>query len=187
MIKIEFENVEEVKEFVEVFRVVETSNNDIVCFGEVESIDSCTEENAKHALDIIKKHKRSDRKEKAYKTYLGLENADIEEIYKIHYKDKENSETVANCEEISSAKTDTITCNYDNVSKDKETNESECSCFICSKKIENKEDVFKMPFLIRDYLGSTSVIKDIEICEKCLDCNSWYVLKKRKFKQMKNK
>ncbi|HEK4590185.1 TPA: hypothetical protein SOK69_003593 [Clostridioides difficile] len=148
MIKIEFENVEEVKEFVEVFRVVETSNNDIVCFGEVESIDSCTEENAKHALDIIKKHKHSDRKEKAY------------------------------CEEISSAKTDTITCNCNNVSKDKETNESECFCFICSKKIENKEDVFKMPFLIRDYLGSTNVIKDIEVCEKCLDCNSWYVIKK---------
>ncbi|HBF7094571.1 TPA: hypothetical protein KOU56_003657 [Clostridioides difficile] len=153
----------------------------------IQSNDSCTEENAKHALDIIKKHKHSDRKEKAYKTYLGLKNAgvDIEEFYKDFYRDKENSETVASCEEISSAKTDTITCNCNNVSKDKETSDSECTCFICSKKIENKEDVFKMPFLIRDYLGSTSVIKDIEICEKCLDCNSWYVIKKRKLKKMK--
>ncbi|WP_201261832.1 hypothetical protein [Clostridioides difficile] len=158
---------------------LETNSN------KIQSNDSCTEENSKHALDIIKKHKHSDRKEKAYKTYLGLENADIEEIYKIHYGDKENSETVASCEEISSAKTDTISCNHDSVSKGKDTSDSECTCFICSKKIENQEDVFKMPFLIRDYLGSANVIKDIEICEKCLDCNSWYVIRRKQFKKMK--
>ncbi|OJT78319.1 hypothetical protein BM530_04435 [Clostridioides difficile] len=107
---------------------LETNSN------KIQSNDSCTEENSKHALDIIKKHKHSDRKEKAYKTYLGLENADIEEIYKIHYGDKENSETVASCEEISSAKTDTISCNHDSVSKGKDTSDSECTCFICSKK-----------------------------------------------------
>lgn len=207
MIKIEFGNIEEIKEFVEVFRVVETSNDDIVCFGEVESLDSCTEENAKNALDIIKKHKQSDRKEKAYKTYLGLEKAEIEEIYKIHYVDKEKSEL------------DEKYCNHDDVSKDKDTNESECTCaidlssidsstvyyshhdvskgedisdlectcFICSKKIENKEDIFKMPFLTRDYLSSTKEIKDIEICEKCLDGNSWSVIRRKQLKKMKNK
>ena len=188
MIKIEFENVEEVKEFVEVFRVVETSNNDIVCFGEVESIDSCTEENAKHALDIIKKHKHSDRKEKAYKTYLGLKNAgvDIEEFYKDFYRDKENSETVASCEEISSAKTDTITCNCNNVSKDKETNESKCSCFICSKEIKDKESIFEIPYLTRDYLNSTKKVEHIKICEKCLDANSWSIGRSKKHKALKN-
>ncbi|MCC0724466.1 hypothetical protein [Clostridioides sp. ZZV14-6044] len=185
MIKIEFENSKEIKEFVEEFRVVETSNNDIVCFGEVESLDSCTEENAKHALDIIKNHKHSDRKEKAYKTYLGLENADIEEIYKIHYGDKTNSETVASCEEISSVKLDEKYCNHDNVSKGKDTSDSECTCFICSKKIENKEDVFKMPFLTRDYLSSKKEIKNIEICEKCLDDNSWSVIRRKHLKKMK--
>ncbi|EMM0232809.1 TPA: hypothetical protein ACGI4W_001425, partial [Clostridioides difficile] len=138
-----------------------------------------------NALDIIKKHKHSDRKEKAYKTYLGLENADIEEIYKIHYGDKENSETVASCEEISSAKTDTISCNHDSVSKGKDTSDSECTCFICSKKIENQEDVFKIPFLTRDYLSSAKEIKNIEICEKCLDGNSWSIIRRKQFKKMK--
>ncbi|EGT4908137.1 hypothetical protein DAF77_14240 [Clostridioides difficile] len=157
MIKIEFENVEEVKEFVEVLRVVETSNNDIVCFGEVESIDSCTEENAKHALDIIKKHKHSDRKEKAY------------------------------CEEISSAKTDTITCNCNNVSKDKETNESKCSCFICSKEIKDKESIFEIPYLSRDYLSPAKKVEYIKICEKCLDANSWSIGRNKKHKELKNR
>ncbi|HBE8508210.1 hypothetical protein KWK04_009620 [Clostridioides difficile] len=54
----EFENSKEIKEFIEEFRVIETNNNNIVCFGEVESIDSCTEENAEKALDILSKHKR---------------------------------------------------------------------------------------------------------------------------------
>lgn len=172
MIKIEFENVEEVKEFVEVFRVVEISNNDIVCFGEVESLDSCTEENAKNALDIIKKHKQSDRKEKAYKTYLGLGKADIEEIYKIHYEDKDNPELV--------------TCLEENVSKDKETNEPECSCFICSKEIKDKESIFKIPYLSRDYLNSTKKVEYIKICEKCLDANSWVLRRKKKHENIKN-
>lgn len=172
MIKIEFENVEEVKEFVEVFRVVETSNNNIVCFGEVESLDSCTEKNAKKALDILKKPKQNIYKKYSYS---GLENTDIEEIYKIHYRDKEKSEL------------DEKYCNHDDVSKDKDTSDSECTCFICSKKIENKEGVFKIPFLIRDYLSSAKAIKDIEICEECLDCNSWYVVRRKQLKKMKNK
>ncbi|MCC0654723.1 hypothetical protein [Clostridioides sp. ES-S-0001-03] len=179
MIKMEFENVKEFKEFVEVFSIVETSNNNVVCFGEVESLDSCTEKNAKNALDIIKKHKHSDRKEKAYKTYLGLENADIEEIYKIHYGDKENSETVASCEKISSSKINEISCNHDSVSKDKETNESECTCFICSKKIENKKDVFKMPFLKRNCLFYEEEIENIKICKNCLVMNSKKIMKKK--------
>lgn len=176
MIKIEFGNMEEIKEFVEVFRVVETSNNDIVCFGEVESLDSCTEENAKNALDIIKKHKHSDRKEKAYETYLGLKNADvdIEKFYKNFYGDKENSETVVSCEEISSAKTD------------KETNEPECSCFICSKEMKDKESIFKIPYLSRDYLNSTKKVEYIKICEKCLDANSWVLRRKKKHENIKN-
>lgn len=194
----EINSVRELKELVELFGVIKAESNNVVSCNETvnelsnKELIKANENKFKkpwndallykiNALDIIKKHKHNDRN----KTYLGLKDSDIEEIYKDFYGDKENSETVASCEEISSAKTDTITCNYDNVSKDKETNESECFCFICSKKIENKEDVFKMPFLIRDYLGSTNVIKDIEICEKCLDCNSWYVIKKRKFKQMK--
>ncbi|EMJ5875326.1 hypothetical protein QCH13_003485 [Clostridioides difficile] len=152
----------------------------------IQSLDSCTEENTKNALDVIKKHKHSDRKEKAYKTYLGLENADIEEIYKIHYGDKENSETIASCEEISSAKTDTITCNYDNVSKDKETNESECSCFICSKEIKDRESTFKIPYLSRNYLNSTKKVEHIKICEKCLDANSWSIRRNKKHKELKN-
>ncbi|MDN9833875.1 hypothetical protein KLM64_17330 [Clostridioides difficile] len=198
----EINSVRELKELVELFGVIKAEGNNVVSCNETvnelsnKELIKANENKFKkpwndallykiNALDIIKKHKHSDRKEKAYKTYLGLENADIEEIYKIHHGDKENSETVASCEEISSVKTDTISCNYDNVSKGKDTSDSECTCFICSKKIENQEDVFKMPFLIRDYLGSTNVIKDIEICEKCLDCNSWYVMKKRQLKKMK--
>lgn len=171
MIKIEFENVEEVKEFVEVFRVVEISNNDIVCFGEVESLDSCTEENAKKALDILKKPKQNIYKKYSY---LGLENTDIEEIYKIHYRDKEKSEL------------DEKYCNHEDVSKDKETNESECSCFICSKEIKDKESIFKIPYLSRGYLNSTKKVEHIKICEKCLDANSWSIRRNKKHKELKN-
>ncbi|HGL5945842.1 TPA: hypothetical protein ACKFQ3_003347 [Clostridioides difficile] len=198
----EINSVRELRELFELFTVIKAEGNNVVSCNETvnelsnKELIKANENKFKkpwndallyeiNALDIIKKHKHSDRKEKAYKTYLGLENADIEEIYKIHYGDKENSETVASCEEISSAKTDTITCNYDNVSKDKETNESECSCFICSKKIENQEDVFKIPFLTRDYLSSAKEIKNIEICEKCLDGNSWSIIRRKQFKKMK--
>ncbi|HFG9610934.1 TPA: hypothetical protein ACGI4Q_002304 [Clostridioides difficile] len=198
----EINSVRELRELFELFTVIKAEGNNVVSCNETvnelsnKELIKANENKFKkpwndallyeiNALDIIKKHKHSDRKEKAYKTYLGLENADIEEIYKIHYGDKENSETVASCEEISSAKTDTISCNHDSVSKDKETNESECSCFICSKKIENQEDVFKIPFLTRDYLSSAKEIKNIEICEKCLDGNSWSIIRRKQFKKMK--
>lgn len=143
--KIEFENTKEFKELVEIFSVAETSNNNVVCFAEVESLDSCTEENAKNALDIIKKHKKSN----------------MEKVYKEFYE-------------------------KESVSDSKETNDSECICFICSKKIKNKEDVFKMPLLKRDYLNSSKKIEEIEICEKCLDANSWVIRKKRKHESLKN-
>ncbi|HFG9578022.1 TPA: hypothetical protein ACGI4I_003552 [Clostridioides difficile] len=198
----EINSVRELKELVELFGVIKAESNNVVSCNETvnelsnEELIKSNENKFKkpwndallyeiNALDIIKKHKHSDRKEKAYKTYLGLENADIEEIYKIHYGDKENSETVASCEEISSAKTDTISCNHDSVSKGKDTSDSECSCFICSKKIENQEDVFKIPFLTRDYLSSAKEIKNIEICEKCLDGNSWSIIRRKQFKKMK--
>ncbi|HCQ5981498.1 TPA: hypothetical protein OL418_003644 [Clostridioides difficile] len=198
----EINSVRELKELVELFGVIKAESNNVVSCNETvnelsnKELIKANENKFKkpwndallyeiNALDIIKKHKHSDRKEKAYKTYLGLENADIEEIYKIHYGDKENSETVASCEEISSAKTDTISCNHDSVSKGKDTSDSECTCFICSKKIENQEDVFKMPFLTRDYLSSAKEIKNIEICEKCLDGNSWSIIRRKQFKKMK--
>ncbi|EGT3772713.1 hypothetical protein ACHDL8_003795 [Clostridioides difficile] len=198
----EINSVRELKELVELFGVIKAESNNVVSCNETvnelsnEELIKANENKFKkpwndallyeiNALDIIKKHKHSDRKEKAYKTYLGLENADIEEIYKIHYGDKENSETVASCEEISSAKTDTISCNHDSVSKGKDTSDSECTCFICSKKIENQEDVFKIPFLTRDYLSSAKEIKNIEICEKCLDGNSWSIIRRKQFKKMK--
>lgn len=198
----EINSVRELKELVELFGVIKAESNNVVSCNETvnelsnEELIKSNENKFKklwndallyeiNALDIIKKHKHSDRKEKAYKTYLGLENADIEEIYKIHYGDKENSETVASCEEISSAKTDTISCNHDSVSKGKDTSDSECTCFICSKKIENQEDVFKIPFLTRDYLSSAKEIKNIEICEKCLDGNSWSIIRRKQFKKMK--
>ena len=198
----EINSVRELKELVELFGVIKAESNNVVSCNETvnelsnEELIKANENKFKkpwndallyeiNALDIIKKHKHSDRKEKAYKTYLGLENADIEEIYKIHYGDKENSETVASCEEISSAKTDTISCNHDSVSKGKDTSDSECTCFICSKKIENQEDVFKIPFLTRDYLSSAKEIKNIEICEKCLDGNSWSIIRRKQFKKIK--
>ncbi|HBF1392876.1 TPA: hypothetical protein KNR88_003498 [Clostridioides difficile] len=198
----EINSVRELRELVELFGVIKAESNNVVSCNETvnelsnEELIKSNENKFKkpwndallyeiNALDIIKKHKHSDRKEKAYKTYLGLENADIEEIYKIHYGDKENSETVASCEEISSAKTDTISCNHDSVSKGKDTSDSECTCFICSKKIENQEDVFKIPFLTRDYLSSAKEIKNIEICEKCLDGNSWSIIRRKQFKKMK--
>ncbi|HGH4552523.1 TPA: hypothetical protein ACJIWC_003793 [Clostridioides difficile] len=194
----EINSVRELRELFELFTVIKAEGNNVVSCNETvnelsnKELIKANENKFKklwndallykiNALDIIKKHKHSDRN----KTYLGLKDSDIEEIYKDFYGDKENSETVASCEEISSAKTDTITCNYDNVSKDKETNESECSCFICSKKIENQEDVFKMPFLTRDYLSSAKEIKNIEICEKCLDSNSWSIIRRKQFKKMK--
>ncbi|HBG1591239.1 hypothetical protein KWT63_018820 [Clostridioides difficile] len=194
----EINSVRELRELFELFGVIKAEGNNVVSCNETvnelsnKELIKANENKFKkpwndallykiNALDIIKKHKHSDRN----KTYLGLKDSDIEEIYKDFYGDKENSETVASCEEISSAKTDTITCNYDNVSKDKETNESECSCFICSKKIENQEDVFKMPFLTRDYLSSAKEIKNIEICEKCLDSNSWSIIRRKQFKKMK--
>ncbi|MBH7206856.1 hypothetical protein I6B06_07930 [Clostridioides difficile] len=198
----EINSVRELRELVELFTVIKAESNNVVSCNETvnelsnKELIKANENKFKkpwndallyeiNALDIIKKHKHSDRKEKAYKTYLGLENADIEEIYKIHYGDKENSETVASCEEISSAKTDTISCNHDSVSKGKDTSDSECTCFICSKKIENQEDVFKIPFLTRDYLSSAKEIKNIEICEKCLDGNSWSIIRRKQFKKMK--
>ncbi|HBF6858442.1 TPA: hypothetical protein SHW33_004019 [Clostridioides difficile] len=52
------ENIEELKELIELFGVVEAKNESVVAFGEVESLDSCTEENAEKALDILSKHKR---------------------------------------------------------------------------------------------------------------------------------
>ncbi|HBF2342390.1 TPA: hypothetical protein KN061_002661 [Clostridioides difficile] len=198
----EINSVRELRELFELFTVIKAESNNVVSCNETvnelsnKELIKANENKFKkpwndallyeiNALDIIKKHKHSDRKEKAYKTYLGLENADIEEIYKIHYGDKENSETVASCEEISSAKTDTISCNHDSVSKGKDTSDSECTCFICSKKIENQEDVFKIPFLTRDYLSSAKEIKNIEICEKCLDGNSWSIIRRKQFKKMK--
>ncbi|HBF6147519.1 TPA: hypothetical protein KOU88_002870 [Clostridioides difficile] len=198
----EINSVRELRELFELFTVIKAEGNNVVSCNETvnelsnKELIKANENKFKklwndallyeiNALDIIKKHKHSDRKEKAYKTYLGLENADIEEIYKIHYGDKENSETVASCEEISSAKTDTISCNHDSVSKGKDTSDSECTCFICSKKIENQEDVFKIPFLTRDYLSSAKEIKNIEICEKCLDSNSWSIIRRKQFKKMK--
>lgn len=198
----EINSVRELRELFELFGVIKAEGNNVVSCNETvnelsnKELIKANENKFKkpwndallykiNALDIIKKHKHSDRKEKAYKTYLGLENADIEEIYKIHYGDKENSETVASCEEISSAKTDTISCNHDSVSKGKDTSDSECTCFICSKKIENQEDVFKIPFLTRDYLSSAKEIKNIEICEKCLDGNSWSIIRRKQFKKMK--
>ncbi|HBE8430555.1 Uncharacterised protein [Clostridioides difficile] len=198
----EINSVRELRELFELFTVIKAEGNNVVSCNETvnelsnKELIKANENKFKkpwndallyeiNALDIIKKHKHSDRKEKAYKTYLGLENSDIEEIYKIHYGDKENSETVASCEEISSAKTDTISCNHDSVSKGKDTSDSECTCFICSKKIENQEDVFKIPFLTRDYLSSAKEIKNIEICEKCLDGNSWSIIRRKQFKKMK--
>ncbi|HGM3550064.1 TPA: hypothetical protein ACKOKV_003691 [Clostridioides difficile] len=198
----EINSVRKLRELFELFTVIKAEGNNVVSCNETvnelsnKELIKANENKFKkpwndallyeiNALDIIKKHKHSDRKEKAYKTYLGLENADIEEIYKIHYGDKENSETVASCEEISSAKTDTISCNHDSVSKGKDTSDSECTCFICSKKIENQEDVFKIPFLTRDYLSSAKEIKNIEICEKCLDSNSWSIIRRKQFKKMK--
>ncbi|WP_339076019.1 hypothetical protein [Clostridioides difficile] len=52
------ENIEELKELIELFGVVEAKSENVVAFEEVESLDSCTEENAEKALDILSKHKR---------------------------------------------------------------------------------------------------------------------------------
>lgn len=194
----EINSVRELRELFELFTVIKAEGNNVVSCNETvnelsnKELIKANENKFKkpwndallykiNALDIIKKHKHSDRN----KTYLGLKDSDIEEIYKDFYGDKENSETVASCEEISSAKTDTITCNHDSVSKGKDTSDSECTCFICSKKIENQEDVFKIPFLTRDYLSSAKEIKNIEICEKCLDGNSWSIIRRKQFKKMK--
>ncbi|HAT4873125.1 TPA: hypothetical protein RQB07_003685 [Clostridioides difficile] len=57
------ENIEELKELIELFGVVEAKNESVVAFGEVESLDSCTEENAEKALDILSKHKREAKNE----------------------------------------------------------------------------------------------------------------------------
>ncbi|HDF5636643.1 TPA: hypothetical protein SOL41_003514 [Clostridioides difficile] len=195
----EINSVRELKELVELFGVIKAESNNVVSCNETvnelsnEELIKANENKFKkpwndallykiNALDIIKKHKHNDRN----KTYLGLKDSDIEEIYKEFYGDEENSETVASCEEISSAKTDTISCNYDNVSKDKETNESKCSCFICSKEIKDKESIFKIPYLSRDYLNSTKKVEHIKICEKCLDANSWSIRRNKKHKKLKN-
>lgn len=186
MIKIEFENVEEIKEFIEGFRVVETSNNDIVCFGEVESLDSCTEENAKHALDIIKKHKHSDRKEKAYKlykkySYLGLENSNIEKAYENFYKegneelnsvskDKDTNESECTCGiDLSSMDSSTVYYPYYDVLKGMEANGEEFGCYVCSRRKENDKKMFAIPFL-RYYDISKKIKKSesIIVCEDCL-------------------
>ncbi|MDB2859278.1 hypothetical protein [Clostridioides difficile] len=57
------ENIEELKELIELFGVVEAKSESVVAFGEVESLDSCTEENAEKALDILSKHKREAKNE----------------------------------------------------------------------------------------------------------------------------
>ncbi|MDC9345890.1 hypothetical protein, partial [Clostridioides difficile] len=57
------ENIEELKELIELFGVVEAKSESVVSFGEVESLDSCTEENAEKALDILSKHKREAKNE----------------------------------------------------------------------------------------------------------------------------
>ncbi|HFL3147549.1 TPA: hypothetical protein ACG3J3_003543 [Clostridioides difficile] len=56
-------NIEELKELIELFGVVEAKSESVVSFGEVESLDSCTEENAEKALDILSKHKREAKNE----------------------------------------------------------------------------------------------------------------------------
>lgn len=56
------ENIEELKELIELFGVVEAKSENVVAFGEVESLDSCTEENAEKALDILNKHKQENKK-----------------------------------------------------------------------------------------------------------------------------
>ncbi|HFL3159143.1 TPA: hypothetical protein ACG3JU_003543 [Clostridioides difficile] len=57
------ENIEELKELIELFGVVEAKSESVVAFGEVESLDFCTEENAEKALDILSKHKREAKNE----------------------------------------------------------------------------------------------------------------------------
>lgn len=138
---------------------LETNSN------EIDNFDSCTKENAKKSLDIVNNNEQSNRKKEAYKTYLGLENSAVEKAYKEFYKEGNGK--------------------LDAVSKGKDTNELECTCFICSKKIKNKE-LFKMPFLIRDYLNSKTRVENIEICEKCLDANSWVIRKKKKHEKLKS-
>lgn len=180
MIKIEFENVEEIKKFVEVFRVVETSNDDIICFGEVESLDSCTKENAKKAMDITKEPKQSDEIYKKY-SYLGLGNSDMEKIYKNFYeeeseelngvsKDKDTNKSECTCAiDLSSMDSSTVYYPYYDVSKGIETNEEGFGCYICSQRKENDKKMFAIPFL-RYYDISKKIKKseNIIICEDCL-------------------
>ncbi|MCC0648463.1 hypothetical protein [Clostridioides sp. ZZV15-6598] len=64
------ESVEELKELIELFRVVEAKNENVVVFGEVESLDSCTEENAKKALDILSKHNQETESKKENKDFI---------------------------------------------------------------------------------------------------------------------
>ena len=64
------ENIEELKELIELFRVVEAKSENVVAFGEVESLDSCTEENAEKALDILNKHKQENKKR--YRDFFEL-------------------------------------------------------------------------------------------------------------------
>ncbi|MBJ9800554.1 hypothetical protein F1230_17940, partial [Clostridioides difficile] len=92
----EINSVRELRELVELFGVIKAESNNVVSCNETvnelsnKELIKANENKFKkpwndallyeiNALDIIKKHKHSDRKEKAYKTYLGLENADIEE------------------------------------------------------------------------------------------------------------
>ncbi|HHQ8783998.1 TPA: hypothetical protein ACSVR1_003759 [Clostridioides difficile] len=56
------ENIEELKELIELFGVVEAKSENVVAFEEVESLDSFTEENAKKVLDILNKHKQENKK-----------------------------------------------------------------------------------------------------------------------------
>ncbi|MGO0987996.1 hypothetical protein ACTPEW_18870 [Clostridioides difficile] len=64
------ESVEELKELIELFRVVEAKNENVVAFGEVESLDSCTEENAKKALHILGKHKQKAESKEENKDFI---------------------------------------------------------------------------------------------------------------------
>ncbi|EOY7231600.1 hypothetical protein ACQD6B_003740 [Clostridioides difficile] len=125
------ENIEELKELIELFGVVEAKSESVVAFGEVESLDSCTEENAEKALDILSKHKREAKNEE--------ENEFVE--FKLWTnKVEEREEIFADSEELTSFP---VLTSYD---RKRSVFEQLETVAICPNCLMNMTRIYESPF-----------------------------------------
>ncbi|CCL28314.1 hypothetical protein [Clostridioides difficile] len=140
MIKIQYDSAKECIEFAK--EVIDATNKHVVVFGEVESLDSCTEEEAKRALDILNKQKQENENREECKYTCEKECKNISEF-------KEWIEEVNERMELFS---------------------SIDFCEKCGRIVANSEELTSFPVLT-SYDRKRSVFEQLEtvaICPNCL-------------------